>query len=473
MKEKKETKEIKQDESLDSSDLDTSSNESKVEDVSNDEQKEKKESNKISKYIIYFVLILGITALTLYFSLADTFNDVVEHFATMDIWYFIYGCLCFLGVFLTNSLILFLFARRYRKKYYYHQALANDCVGNFFNCITPSSTGGQIMQAYTYKKQGVSISNATSCLVMNFIVYQGVMIACAIIALFSKLETVINTADLHLFDINGVSVNLPVWVVAILGFALQVIVIGLILLCSYSKHFHNFLLNHGVNLLYKLRIVKDKDATRRRFSVQIESFKIELRNLFINPRFLILIIILHFVSFGFRFAVPYFMNISIIGSDVATYNYNLWDTMCLTSIHKMATELIPIPGSAGIAEAFYSTLFSPGYSVGEGGVGSPASYTAAAQIIWRTVTFHIPLVISGLVTAFYKAKPGRDEIRQVSEQGGLTSYMTLQIETIDERKNTYNTYYTTQSLNKKEIDRWRKEKKDKQKKTSKKKEETK
>lgn len=445
------------------------------ENVKENPKEEKKEHNKISKYVIYFILILAITGITLYFSLAEKdpnnndkaiFWTVIDHFKTLNIPYFIYGCLCFIGVFLVNSLILFLFARRYKKKYYYHQALANDCIGNFFNCITPSSTGGQIMQAYTYKKQGVSISNATSCLVMNFIVYQGVMVICAIIALICKLDTVVSSADLQLFEINGVSVSLPVWVVAILGFALQVFVVGLILLASYSKKFHNFLLNHGINFLAKIRIIKDPDASRRRFSVQLESFKIELKNLFINPRFLILIVLLHFGSFLLRYSVPYFINESVINTvDTGTYIYSWWDTVCLTSIHKMATELIPIPGSAGVAEAFYATLFSPGFNVVDGTTAS--SFAAASQIIWRTITFHFPLIISGFVTAFYKGKPGKEEIRQVSEKGGITSYMTLQIETIDERKKTYDTYYTTQSLNKNEIDKWRKNKDKKKSKTKK------
>lgn len=420
-----------------------------------------KEKKKIPKYAIYFALILIITALTLYFSLANNFESVISVFTDVNIPYMIYGILCFLGVFLCNSLILFFFARRYKKKYYLHQAMANDCIGNFFNCITPSQTGGQIMQAYTYKKQGVSISNATSCLVMNFIVYQGVMIAFAIIAIIFKFDTVLNTPPLELFKINDVSVALPIWIIAILGFALQILVIVLIFSVSYSKKIHNFLLNHGVNLFAKMRIVKDPDLTRRRLSVQIDSFKVELKNLFINPRFLILIIILNVACFFLRYSIPYFINISIIGSSaeaISAYQYNLWDTVCLTSIHKMATELIPIPGSAGISEAFYATLFVPAYNL-----ENPSAYATASQILWRVITFHVPLLISGLVTAFYKARPRKDEVRQVSENGGITSYLTLQIETIDDRRKTYQTVYNTKQLNKSDIEKWRKEQKGKKK----------
>ena len=86
--------------------------------------------------------------------------------------------------------------------------MANDCIGNFYNCITPSASGGQLMQAYTYKKQGISISNGTSCLVMNFIVYQLVMIVLASVAVFAKADVVF-VGDTYSINIFGLPTIAP------------------------------------------------------------------------------------------------------------------------------------------------------------------------------------------------------------------------------------------------------------------------
>ena len=425
----------------------------------------KPEKKKRSKYPIYIGIILVVTTITLVLSLKDDFNGIVSNFSTMNVPYFIYGSLCFIGCFLINSLILFLFARRYRKKYYFHQAMANDCIGNFYNCITPSATGGQLMQAYTYKKQGISIANGTSCLVMNFIVYQGVMIVLATVSVISKSSVVFGEGYAIPF---GGGVSLPFWVVMILGYALQFLVIGLVLLMSTWRRFHNFILNKGVNFLAKIKIIKKPDETRRSFAVAIDSFKVELKNLLVNPRFLILIVLLHIACFACRYTIPYFINQSVLG-DMATssfnFAYNWWDTFCFTSIHKMATELIPIPGAAGVSELFYVSVFEAAYQLKEGVVmdlevktAAIRSYIIASQILWRVVTFYVPLVVTAIVTALYKGKPSKEEFNKASS--GAQTYLTLTIDTFEDRRKTYQTIHSTKQINRKDFEKWKKNKTD-------------
>lgn len=48
-------------------------------------------------------------------------------------------------------------------------------IGQFFNCITPFSSGGQPMQAWYLVKKGVSLSFASCSLLIKFIVYQFVL----------------------------------------------------------------------------------------------------------------------------------------------------------------------------------------------------------------------------------------------------------------------------------------------------------
>lgn len=409
-----------------------------------EENEAKPEKKKSSKYIWYISIILVITGLVLYFSLKDSFFETVDVIATSNWVYLIYAGLAFLGVFLLNSLIIYLFARKYKKKYYFHQAMANDCIGNLYNCITPGATGGQIMQAYTYKKQGISISNATSCLVMNFIVYQTTLIVFSVLAVCFKFNDIM-AMEPFTFAISGQQFSIPLLVFVMLGFILQVLVVGLTIGMSYWKGLHNFVLKHGVNFLAKIKIIKNPDETRRKFGVQIESYKIELKNLVLNPRFLILIVLLQVGVLFLRFTIPYFTNIAVVGNAASgiSYNTNYIDTVLFTCIQKMSTELIPIPGGAGVSEFFFYQLFAGSFS-GE----NSYIYTNATQLIWRTITFHIPLVVSGVVGAFYKAKPSKEEIYQVGE--GHVTYVTLQMATIEERKKDYETIFMTREMHKKD-----------------------
>jgi hypothetical protein len=122
----------------------------------------------------------------------------------------------------------------------------------------------------------------------------------------------------------------------------------------------------------------------------------------------------------------------------------------------MATELIPIPGAAGISEAFYVVVFGPSYNILDPNKTLP-SIIQASQILWRVITFHVPLVISGLVTALYKGKPSKEEVSAASR--GSQTYLTLTINTYDERRKTYQTIYSTKQINKKDFEKWKKSRK--------------
>ena len=71
----------------------------------------------------------------------------------------------------------------------------------------------------------------------------------------------------------------------------------------------------------------------------------------------------------------------------------------------------------------------------------------ATQILWRTMTFHIVLVVSGFVAAFYRGKPSEEVHTTASRQ----TFVDLQLSTFDERKRSSDTLYETRQLSRKEI----------------------
>ncbi|MBR0301790.1 MAG: UPF0104 family protein, partial [Bacilli bacterium] len=84
-------------------------------------------------------------------------------------------------------------------------------------------------------------------------------------------------------------------------------------------------------------------------------------------------------------------------------------------------SIIPIPGGAGISEYFFSSFFKNYYN--------SKSMIVAAQIVWRFTTFLFVIVVSGLVTALYRASP-KDEFHQANRK----NYVTLQYATFNERQ---------------------------------------
>ena len=420
--------------------------------MQNEKINEKKDKNKIGKYILYLILIFGLTALVLGLSLSGTtkYNGVElptikavgQMFLDINIGYFF----LFLGILIISQALtafaLFCFARLYTRKYKYHQALMNSLIGTFYNDITPgSNSGGQFAQAITFKKQGLPISNAASVLVMQYIVYQCCLLILGLISLF-KINKVL---DIGIISIGSVSI--PIVIFIIMGFLLNAIIIVSMFIMSYSHSLHNFILNHGVNLLGKLHIVNDVETKRLELRIQIENFRIEMRRLQSNIPFTILIFIVTLLVLVINDSFPYVVGLALNAFDdplIDIWN-RIFESIVYTNYHLMICGLIPIPGSAGISEFIFTSLFKNYYDYSF----SSMDGTKAAMLLWRLLTYYFPFLVGAIVAATYKSKGIKKSERFYSLDNN--TFVTLQLETYEERKKTSDEIYKTKTLERKEL----------------------
>ena len=393
------------------------------------------------KYLFYILIVLIATGVSLVTSLwGDNFHQVIDAFRGADWrWFALMLGLMFVS-YLLEALILFVFCRLYTRQYHVHQGLATSMIGQFYSDVTPGASGGQAMQVYTLKSQGIQVSNAASIMVMSFILYQTSLIVFDIVALAVEWQTVISIN----VNIPELGWSLPMWPLIIVGFLLNISVIFLLLTMSYSHHFHNFILHYVIGFLGKIRILKNPDSVRESLRVQVENFKIELKRLASNIPVIIVQIIFYLGILLCRYSIPYFSAFTVHATGALFENgfniVNMLHVCFRTSFHQMVTGLIPLPGSAGVSELFYTYLFADLF-YGPGVLNS-------SQIIWRTVTFHIILVISGFVSAFYRSRP-KESIHYANRK----TFVTLQLETYDERKRSADTLYETRQLSRKELQR--------------------
>ena len=431
-----------------------------------DKERNEKKKSKL-KFFGYFLIIIALTGLALFLSLKDDYELVINALKHSDWRYLLIIVGLVTLAFLIEAFTIFVFSRLYTRRYKYHQGLAAVMVCAFYSDITPGASGGQIMEAYTMKKQGIEASTGASILVMSFIVYQICLIALGAVGIIFSNGLLSSIATFEL-NINGFIVHVPTIVFTIGGFLLNVIVIMLLFLMSYSHGFHNFILHRGINFFAKLHLIKKPEEKRESLRIQVENFKIELRRLLSNiPVFLLMLICFTSILI-IRFSIPFFAGLALNGygycinpdgsllvqailddrnaivgfapvlSTGQADIYSFWQAVFLSSYHQMATGLVPIPGAAGISEYFFATIFSKYYT---------SRYIAtAAQIIWRFSTFHIVLVVSGIVAALYHSSP-KNEVHHANRK----TFVTLQYQTFEERKLSANTMFETSSLSSKAI----------------------
>lgn len=445
------------------------------EEIKEDSQKEKKSSKKIIKYVAYFLFVIIATALAIFFTVYKNFDEIIHQLLNCDWRWLIVVFALILLPSIIRSFILFCFARLYSRDYKLHQAYAVDQIGQFYNAVTPGAQGGQFMQAYTYKKQGIQISSAVSILAMYSIMFQIVLILYGIISFIIKYNA-INSIGTIAFQIADWKFSLPIWPLTIIGFGLNIGVIAMVLLMGYWKSFHRFIMGPCITFFSKIRIIKNPDKTRENLRTQVENFKIEMRRLFSNIPFTLLVAFSFFVYITVKYSTPFFVG-KALGNQSTSANF--WDAIFLSNYHQMVTGLIPIPGSAGISEYFFNRLFvssnptasnsfffkaatdtqiysymmdNPGKTYMEAKAILDSTYSqslgSAALLIWRSVTFIIPVAIGGIVTALYRATP-----KNISENKEMRSgtFIELQRETMLERNNDMETMVQTNRLKRAEV----------------------
>ena len=320
------------------------------------ETQHKKKGNSTWKYVLNIVLVLTISALAIWLAVRNNFDLIVHHITHADYRFILVIVGLMAGFVLVRAFMLFCFARLFTTDYKYHQGIAVEFIGTFYSAVTPGGQGGEVMQAYTYKKQGIPISSAVSALAMNSIIHQILLIIFGSVSFIVKYNFIMKLPYATLFTFqDGTVIALPMWLLTLLGFGLNVGYIAMILAMAYWRGFHNFIMGPIITFLNKIRIVKDPDKSRENMRTQIENFKIEIRRLFSNIPFTLLIAFCFIISMSIKFCVPYFVGLAMGNQSTCA---SFWDTIFLSNYHQMATGLIPVPGSAGISEFVFNSLFS-------------------------------------------------------------------------------------------------------------------
>ena len=426
--------------------------------VAEHEEGKPKSKKSTIKYILNISLVLIATGLAIFFAIKDDAAEIWKTLITADVRYLLVVLGIMAGCILVRSFIYFCFAHLFVRKYHFHQALAVDQIGQFYNAITPGASGGQIMQAYTYKKQGVPVSSAVSILAMYSIMYQFILIIFGAVSLIVKNDFITKLGYIPTtIKINEVPINLPIWPLTIFGFILNVGVIGIVFLMGYWHGFHNFIMGPVVTFLNKIKLVKNPDKTRENLRIQVENFKIEFRRLSTNIPFLLLVIASFVVYMSIKFSIPYFVG-KALGNQSQSASF--LDCIFLSNYHQMVTGLIPVPGSAGVSEfVFYNLFMNEGKwkesfflvlnELGEPDPAATRTLCRSSLLIWRSSTFVIPILIGGIVAAFYRSTT-KNEIH-TGDLPNRQTFVSLQKETYVQRYEELESLIETSRLSREAI----------------------
>ncbi len=293
---------------------------------------------------------------------------------------------------LCDGLSTMILSRRYRRDYTYKEGLINSMIGLFFCFITPSATGGQFAQIYVFNKQGIKVEKSASVLIVNFIAYELVVI------LFSFFTLVFNYNYMSttLMRIPIFGMNISFIVLAIIGFVINLGCVVAIVTLAYSKVANKFV-HFCIKVLAKVRIVKSVANRTKIIDDRIQSFRENLADIRGIRKQFLAVCSMNIIKLTTQFSIPFFCALAL---GVKVEPMQILIIIALSSYLQLITSFIPIPGSSGGSEFFFYLLFTPIFGAG-------GAVLASAMIIWRLITFYIPLIYCGLITfVFNKDRKG-------------------------------------------------------------------
>lgn len=349
-------------------------------------------SKQVKKYILNIILLIVITGLALFFVLKDDAETIFNTLKTANLAYVgICVGISFVG-FLINALILVLLTRIYKSDYKYSKGFLNDMIGRFFSGITPSASGGQISQAYTFKKQGVSLTNSASVLVMMFIIYEISLV------LFSGVSLVyaIGTNTLPTGYISMFGLKLDVIALSIIGFVISFLLITFLLIFSFNRRIHHFFVNLVCKVGGALHLIKKNRLEDKKIEMnaKVETFRLEAKRLLSNFGIMAICILLYMLEFIVSNMVPYFAA-NACGANIGMNRFI--DSLNYSNFTYLITQMIPIPGASGGAEYVFSLMYN--------NLINDQATLKASILVWRFSGFYFGLIFGAIVFLCYHESP--------------------------------------------------------------------
>ncbi len=336
----------------------------------------------IRKHIknLIFVSIFLVAILVIY-STKNDFDSMLNIIKNMQLSFVFLAILILILSYVFESLILYLLINKVnhtKHKYPFSHAILLNFSGQFFNGITPFSSGGQPFQIYYLsKKKRLSISRVTLTLLASFILFQLTIFLYSILSISTRY--------------NFFKAHIPnVFYIILIALIVNLIVPTFVFLLSEIPPFKRFIVDKVLVGISSFFLFKRLNKHIPKIEKHIDDFRKEIR-MFLKNKVLILIsLLVSLLRLAMFFSIPAILFLALgYYETVETYWYEM---LVGAALVNMVSSIIPLPGGTGGAEIMFITVFSSVF-------GFDDVVVASVSIVWRVITYYLALIIGML--SFY------------------------------------------------------------------------
>ncbi|MDI9520098.1 MAG: lysylphosphatidylglycerol synthase transmembrane domain-containing protein [Bacillota bacterium] len=320
---------------------------------------------------IGFILLTMLLVLYLVSQAGDV-DQIIAAFASVKPVWLLLATLCFVSHVLLEGLILKIFFYFQHVKISWGSCNLVGLIGMFYSSITPAATGGQPMQAFALKKRNVPSGVGYSSLAVKFFCWQ-----CALL-LIGAVLWIFNGS--YVYSLLGKGV----WLVA-LGFFFNSVMVVLVIMLAINRNFVRAIIIFGVNILHRLRIVKDKAQTSSKMDAALNDFHSSVDLLTKHRGQFLVLFLFSLVQVTALMSVIYF-----IYKGFSLQNHTYMQIITIQFLLYITASFTPLPGASGAQEGGFYLFFRNFF---------PDSVIFAALLIWRFLTYYMFIIVGGIAVS--------------------------------------------------------------------------
>jgi len=340
---------------------------------------------KYSNYL-FFILLISATAVIILTQVdPETFLRTIKQ---ANGYFLLLGIGCVFIYWSLEAVMLLKLMRRDNPDETFHFAWTVTMIGQYYNLITPSATGGQPLQLYEMSRKNYTFGSGTAVLVQKYALYQVSVTFLAIIA------TILSITTLHQ------SLEAAKWLIAI-GLIVNIAGVVLIFILAFNVNAAKTIMLGCLELLLKFRILKNATKYREKVKHFIREYQIAIEELKSHKLQTLKLFAVSISQILVLYSVNYWVYRSL-----GLHDSNVVTIISLQAILYVAVAFVPTPGAAGGAEAGFLLLFGPIYGLGN---------TAVAMIIWRLISFYFIILFGGIYLSVHSIRIGKDKARQIEQ----------------------------------------------------------
>lgn len=361
-----------------------------------DTEKTKKDRKKYLRNIVIMVFLVWLTFRVLFKdqNMDELFNILI----TADGRFVLLGICCMMGYYICESINLRRTLRELGENVRLIDCLKYTMIGFFYSSITPAATGGQPMQVYYMFKDGVKGANASLALVLNLFSFQVITISMA----------AISVCFYHSYLDKGL------WILFAIGISLNSIALFLLIAGIFSKKLSTWIVKTSVKVIKKFKL-KNEQYIIDLLTDALERYNGSAKYIRNNKKLIVRQFITTFVQEVVYYSIPF-----CIYKAYRLSGESYIKILCLQSIVYATVSGIPSPGSVGVSEGAFVSIFKTVFS---------EELINGAMLLNRGVSFYLFLIVCGMIVIVETFKSKKEKQKQIEAKN---------VEAIEEKEGAEN-----------------------------------